>query len=170
MTKEEHAVDSLKKICLAILSSDKNVRFVGVVDSKGKLLVGEYNIYRFFEKSGNNNNNNINASLVKSSTFYSSYVVPAIKIRRKVKANQSQVVHFKLVELGDEVYLAVIPLLMEKRHDDDDNIIIINNNNSNRYLCIYIELENISSEAAVSSSLTTTSYKEIISKIINDSI
>ena len=165
MTKEEHAVDSLKKICLAILSSDKNVRFVGVVDSKGKLLVGEYNIYRFFEKSGNNN---INASLVKSSTFYSSYVVPAIKIRRKVKANQSQVVHFKLVELGDEVYLAVIPLLMEKRHDD--NNIIINNNNSNRYLCIYIELENISSEAAVSSSLTTTSYKEIISKIINDSI
>ena len=169
MTKEEHAVDSLKKICLAILSSDKNVRFVGVVDSKGKLLVGEYNIYRFFEKSGNNNNN-INASLVKSSTFYSSYVVPAIKIRRKVKANQSQVVHFKLVELGDEVYLAVIPLLMEKRHDDNNNIIIINNNNSNRYLCIYIELENISSEAAVSSSLTTTSYKEIISKIINDSI
>ena len=166
MTKEEHAVDSLKKICLAILSSDKNVRFVGVVDSKGKLLVGEYNIYRFFEKSGNNNN--INASLVKSSTFYSSYVVPAIKIRRKVKANQSQVVHFKLVELGDEVYLAVIPLLMEKRHDDNNNI-IINNNNSNRYLCIYIELENISSEAAVSS-LTTTSYKEIISKIINDSI
>ena len=112
---------------------------------------------------------NINASLVKSSTFYSSYVVPAIKIRRKVKANQSQAVHFKLVELGDEVYLAVIPLLMEKRHDDDDNIIIINNNNSNRYLCIYIELENISSEAS-SSSLTTTSYKEIISKIINDSI
>ena len=167
MTKEEHAVDSLKKICLAILSSDKNVRFVGVVDNKGKLLVGEYNIYRFFEKSGNNNNNNINASLVKSSTFYSSYVVPAIKIRRKVKANQSQVVHFKLVELGDEVYLAVIPLLMEKRHDNN-NIII--NNNSNRYLCIYIELENISSKAAVSSSLTTTSYKEIISKIINDSI
>jgi hypothetical protein len=165
LTKEEHAVDSLKKICLAILSSDKNVRFVGVVDSKGKLLVGEYNIYRFFEKSGNN----INASLVKSSTFYSSYVVPAIKIRRKVKANQSQVVHFKLVELGDEVYLAVIPLLMEKRHDDNNNNIIINNN-SNRYLCIYIELENISSEAAVSSSLTTTSYKEIISKIINDSI
>ena len=169
MTKEEHAVDSLKKICLAILSSDKNVRFVGVVDSKGKLLVGEYNIYRFFEKSGNNNN--INASLVKSSTFYSSYVVPAIKIRRKVKANQSQVVHFKLVELGDEVYLAVIPLLMEKRHDNNNNNNnIIINNNSNRYLCIYIELENISSKAAVSSSLTTTSYKEIISKIINDSI
>ena len=166
MTKEEHAVDSLKKICLAILSSDKNVRFVGVVDSKGKLLVGEYNIYRFFERNDNNNNNN--AYLVKSSTFYSSYVVPAIKIRKKVKANQSQVVHFKLVELGDEVYLAVIPLLMEKRHDDNNNIII--NNNSNRYLCIYIELENISSEAAVSSSLTTTSYKEIISKIINDSI
>ena len=167
MTKEEHAVDSLKKICLAILSSDKNVRFVGVVDNKGKLLVGEYNIYRFFEKSGNN----INASLVKSSTFYSSYVVPAIKIRRKVKANQSQVVHFKLVELGDEVYLAVIPLLMEKRHDNNNNNNnIIINNNSNRYLCIYIELENISSKAAVSSSLTTTSYKEIISKIINDSI
>jgi hypothetical protein len=163
LTKEEHAVDSLKKICLAILSSDKNVRFVGVVDSKGKLLVGEYNIYRFFEKSGIINN----TSLVKSSTFYSSYVVPAIKIRRKVKANQSQVVHFKLVELGDEVYLAVIPLLMEKRHDDNNNIIIINNNNSNRYLCIYIELENISSEV---SSLTTTSYKEIISKIINESI
>ena len=160
MTKEEHAVDSLKKICLAILSSDKNVRFVGVVDSKGKLLVGEYNIYRFFERNDNNNNNN--AYLVKSSTFYSSYVVPAIKIRKKVKANQSQVVHFKLVELGDEVYLAVIPLLIEKRHHD--------NNNSNRYLCIYIELEDISSEAAVSSSLTTTSYKEIISKIINDSI
>jgi hypothetical protein len=159
LTKEEHAVDSLKKICLAILSSDKNVRFVGVVDSKGKLLVGEYNIYRFFERSNNNN-----AYLVKSSTFYSSYVVPAIKIRRKVKANQSQVVHFKLVELGNEVYLAVVPLLMEKRHDNN------NNNNSNRYLCIYIELEDISSEAAVSSSLTTTSYKEIISKIINDSI
>ena len=167
MTKEEHAVDSLKKICLAILSSDKNVRFVGVVDSKGKLLVGEYNIYRFFERNDNNNNNN--AYLVKSSTFYSSYVVPAIKIRKKVKANQSQVVHFKLVELGDEVYLAVIPLLMEKRYYDDNNN-SSSNSSSSRYLCIYIELEDISSEAAVSSSLTTTSYKEIISKIINDSI
>ena len=168
MTKEEHAVDSLKKICLAILSSDKNVRFVGVVDSKGKLLVGEYNIYRFFERNDNNNNNN-NAYLVKSSTFYSSYVVPAIKIRKKVKANQSQVVHFKLVELGDEVYLAVIPLLMEKRYYDNNNS-SSNSSSSSRYLCIYIELEDISSEAAVSSSLTTTSYKEIISKIINDSI
>ena len=167
MTKEEHAVDSLKKICLAILSSDKNVRFVGVVDSKGKLLVGEYNIYRFFERNDNNNNNN--AYLVKSSTFYSSYVVPAIKIRKKVKANQSQVVHFKLVELGDEVYLAVIPLLMEKRYYDNNNS-SSNSSSSSRYLCIYIELEDISSEAAVSSSLTTTSYKEIISKIINDSI
>jgi hypothetical protein len=165
LTKEEHAVDSLKKICLAILSSDKNVRFVGVVDSKGKLLVGEYNIYRFFERNDNNNN----AYLVKSSTFYSSYVVPAIKIRKKVKANQSQVVHFKLVELGDEVYLAVIPLLMEKRYYDNNNS-SSNSSSSSRYLCIYIELEDISSEAAVSSSLTTTSYKEIISKIINDSI
>jgi hypothetical protein len=167
LTKEEHAVDSLKKICLAILSSDKNVRFVGVVDSKGKLLVGEYNIYRFFERNDNNNNN---AYLVKSSTFYSSYVVPAIKIRKKVKANQSQVVHFKLVELGDEVYLAVIPLLMEKRYYDNNNNSSSNSSSSSRYLCIYIELEDISSEAAVSSSLTTTSYKEIISKIINDSI
>ena len=167
LTKEEHAVDSLKKICLAILSSDKNVRFVGVVDSKGKLLVGEYNIYRFFERNDNNNNN---AYLVKSSTFYSSYVVPAIKIRKKVKANQSQVVHFKLVELGDEVYLAVIPLLMEKRYYDNNNSSSNSSSSSSRYLCIYIELEDISSEAAVSSSLTTTSYKEIISKIINDSI
>ena len=32
----------LQELCLTVLSVDKNVRFAGVIDSEGKLLVGEY--------------------------------------------------------------------------------------------------------------------------------
>jgi hypothetical protein len=61
-----------------------------VVDSKnGKLLAGEYNKYNFSD----------NATPIKSNKFYLSYLLPAIKIRGKVKNGlilQIQAVHFKL--------------------------------------------------------------------------
>jgi len=88
-----------------------------VVDSKnGKLLAGEYNKYSYFDST----------TIIESNNFYRTYLLPAIKIRKKVKTGlilQSGAVHFKLVDLGDNVYLAIAPLT-----DLQD-----------RLLCMYVE-------------------------------
>jgi hypothetical protein len=108
---------SLKEICLTILSADKSARFVGIADNKnGKLLAGEYNKYNYIDIT----------TLIESNNFYHTYLLPAIKIRKKVKAGlilQSEVVHFKLADVGDNIYLAIAPLT--GRED--------------RLLCIYLE-------------------------------
>jgi len=115
LSNEEYGL--LKKICLGTLFTDKSVRYVGVVDSKnGKLLAGEYNKYSYFDST----------TIIESNNFYRTYLLPAIKIRKKVKTGlilQSGAVHFKLVDLGDNVYLAIAPLT-----DLQD-----------RLLCMYVE-------------------------------
>ena len=87
-----------------MLSADKSTRFVGIIGSKdGKLLAGEYNKYSYFDST----------TLIESNNFYRTYLLPAIKIREKVKTGltlRSEAVHFKLPDLGDNVYLAITPL------------------------------------------------------------
>jgi hypothetical protein len=115
LSNEEYGL--LKKICLGTLFTDKSVRYVGVVDSKnGKLLAGEYNKYSYFDST----------TLIESNNFYRTYLLPAIKIRKKVKTGltlRSEAVHFKLPDLGDNVYLVIAPLT--GRED--------------RLLCVYVE-------------------------------
>jgi hypothetical protein len=115
LSNEEYGL--LKKICLGTLFTDKSVRYVGVVDSKnGKLLAGEYNKYSYFDST----------TLIESNNFYRTYLLPAIKIRKKLKTGltlRSEAVHFKLPDLGDNVYLVIAPLT--GRED--------------RLLCVYVE-------------------------------
>ncbi len=109
--------ESLNEICLTMLSADKSTRFVGIIGSKdGKLLAGEYNKYSYFDST----------TLIESNNFYRTYLLPAIKIREKVKTGltlRSEAVHFKLPDLGDNVYLVIAPLT--GRED--------------RLLCVYVE-------------------------------
>ena len=136
MTLKEH--DFLKEICLSALCLDKNVKFVGAVDSCGKLLAGEFNKYKFF---GNND-----TLTVKSSIFYLHYLIPALKHQQVTNEQSNRSIHsknvflFDLADLGNAVYLAVTPLTEKK----------------DRYLCVYLELYSTSEIIA---------HEEIISKI-----
>lgn len=136
MTLKEH--NFLREICLSALCLDKNVKFVGVVDSDGKLLAGEFNKYKFF---GNND-----TLTVKSSLFYVHYLIPALKHQQVTNEPSNRSIHnknvflFDLADLGNAVYLAVTPLTEKK----------------DRYLCVYLELYSTSEIIA---------HEEIISKI-----
>ena len=128
MTENEH--DFLKEICLNALSADKNVVFVAVVDNNGKLLAGEFNKYNFFKSSN---------TLIKSSTFYSHYLIPAIRQQEKVLLTGA-IHNTNIVDLGSTVYLAIIALTEKK----------------DRHVCIYLK----------SKPETKSSHELIISKII----
>jgi hypothetical protein len=120
VTLKEH--NFLKEICLNALCLDKNVKFVGAVDSYGRLLAGEFNKYKFF---GNND-----SLTVKSSIFYLHYLIPALKHQQVTNEPSNGSIHnknvflFDLADLGNAVYLAVTPLTEKK----------------DRYLCVYLEL------------------------------
>ena len=135
LTENEH--NFLKEICLTALSADKNVGFVAVVDNKGKLLAGEFNKSSFFKSSN---------TLIKSSTFYSHYLIPAIRQQEKVLLtsaihnNNNNIFYSNVVDLGSTVYLAVIALTEKK----------------DRHICIYLK----------SKPETKSSHQLIISKII----
>lgn len=107
--------DFLHEICLTVLCVSKDVKFAGVVDSNGKLLMGEYrkNIQGPLVKSDSIN-------IQKSNSFFLSYLAPAIK-GRNFNLEQGKV-HFKLTEF-DNVKLATTSLT----------------NRNDRYLCVYLE-------------------------------
>jgi hypothetical protein len=128
----------LKEISFSALCLDKNIKFVGAVDSNGKLLAGEFNKYKFF---GNND-----VLTIKSSIFYLHYLIPALNHQQVIKKSSSRSIHnenvflFDLADLSNAAYLAVTPLTEKK----------------DRYLCIYLELD---------SSSETIAHEEIISKL-----
>ena len=136
MSTKEHTF--LKEICLSALCLDKSVKYVGAVDSDGKLLAGEFNKYKFF---GNND-----TLTIKSSFFYLHYLIPALNHQQVVRSSRESshdknVFLFDLTDLGNAVYLAVTALTEKK----------------DRYLCLYLELYQTSSEIIA--------HEEIISKI-----
>jgi hypothetical protein len=136
VSTKEH--NFLKEICLSALCLDKSVKFVGAVDSNGKLLAGDFNKYKFF---GDND-----TLTLKSSFFYLHYLIPALNHQQVMKSyresiHNKNVFLFDLADLGKAVYLAVTALT-EKR---------------DRYLCVYLELYQSSSEIKA--------HEEIISKI-----
>jgi hypothetical protein len=110
---EEH--DFLHEICLIVLCVSKDVKYAGVVDSNGKLLVGEFrkNVQSPLVKSNS-------IDIQKSNSFFLSYLAPAIKGRNF--DSEPGKVHFKLTEF-DNVKLAITSLT----------------NRNDRYLCVYLE-------------------------------
>jgi hypothetical protein len=108
----------LHGICYIVLCVDSRIKFVGIVDSSGKLLIGKYReeIRKQKENVGQDICN------IKSSLFYTSLVLPGLKIYkrrvRKVKVKDS----FKVVEF-DKIKLAISPLSCRL----------------DRYLCVYLE-------------------------------
>jgi hypothetical protein len=136
VSTKEHTF--LKEICLSAVCLDKSVKFVGAVDSDGKLLAGGFNKFKFF---GNND-----TLTIKSSFFYLHYLIPALNHQQVMKSSSESthnknVFLFDLADLGNAVYLAVTALTEKK----------------DRYLCVYLELYQSTSEIIA--------HEEIISKI-----
>ena len=104
-------------LCYIVLCIDSKIRFVGIVDGNGKLLIGKYREGIEQQKVVEGHHHNI-----KSSLFFSSLVLPGIKICnrniRKIRGSSS----IKVVQF-DKIKLAIAPL-SEK---------------IDRYLCIYLE-------------------------------
>jgi hypothetical protein len=108
----------LHGICYVVLCVDSRIKFVGIVDSNGKLLIGKYReeIKKQKEDVGQDICN------IKSSLFYTSLVLPGLKIyKRRIKKIKNSS-YFKVVEF-DKIRLAIAPL----------------SGRIDRYLCVYLE-------------------------------
>ena len=134
---KEKQHDFLKEICIATVYTDKRVSFAGVVDSSGKLLVGESG------ESIRRKKGNISPQYIKPSLFYSCLLTDGLeKWKSELLTfegdisgnNSSSSLHFRVLEL-DILKLAITPLTRR----------------GELYLCVYIE--------------PSASSQEIISKI-----
>ena len=106
----------MHKLCDSILGADRTVRFAGVIDSEGKLLIGRYRA-------------DIPAPLIKANageeqdakatSFYSAY--QALAINKRFESDLGQI-RFQVTEF-DRVTLVSIPLTAQ----------------SDRYLCISLD-------------------------------
>jgi hypothetical protein len=107
-------------LCYIVLCIDSKIRFVGIVDGNGKLLIGKYR--EGIEQQKVVKGQDTMTINIKSSLFFSSLVLPGIKICnrniRKIRGSSS----IKVVQY-DKIKLAIAPL-SEK---------------IDRYLCIYLE-------------------------------
>lgn len=113
MGQEER--DFLQKLCDSLLNADKSVRFAGVVDSDGKLLIGRYraDIPSPLIKA------NSDYQDPKATSFYSAY--QALAINRKFQEDLGQI-RFQVTEF-DKVTLVSIPLTAQ----------------NDRFLCISLD-------------------------------
>jgi hypothetical protein len=129
---------------LTALFSNKLVKFTSVLDNNGKLIIAEYrkgiqNYWRTDFVSDNNYDSHGSSYL-----FHLDYLVPAIKKIRscllestKGQQQQEEEIHIEIVEINDDVRLAIAQL----------------NERKDKYLCVYIE--------------SSASGQEIISKLRN---
>jgi hypothetical protein len=115
--KEENVKEQvhslLKEICVATLYIDKKVSFVGVVDSNGKLLVGE------FRESTSKEKGVTSPIYIKPTLFYSCFLTAGLeKWKAELRTtesdnsssnNNNSDLHFRVLEL-DILKLAVTPL------------------------------------------------------------
>ncbi len=92
----------LQKLCQAVLNADKTVRFAGIVDNEGKLLIGRYR-------------EDIPSPLIKANeepqdpkaqSFYSAY--QALATNKKFEPDLGQI-RFQVTEF-DRVTLVSVPL------------------------------------------------------------
>jgi hypothetical protein len=107
--------DFLQKLCESLLNADKSVRFAGVVDNDGKLLIGRYraDIPSPLIKA------NSEVQDPKATSFYSAY--QALAINRKFQSDLGQI-RFQVTEF-DRVTLVSIPLTAQ----------------NDRFLCISVD-------------------------------
>ncbi|MDQ4013854.1 MAG: hypothetical protein M3146_09060, partial [Thermoproteota archaeon] len=105
-------------LCYIVLCIDPKIRFVGIVDGNGKLRIGKYREGTEQQKvaKGQDHYN------IKSSLFFSSLVLPGIKIFNKNSRKTRNATSIKVVQFN-EMKLAIAPL--------SDKI--------ERYLSIYLE-------------------------------
>ena len=105
-------------LCYIVLCIDPKIKFVGIVDGNGKLRIGKYRegIEQQKVTKGQDHYN------IKSSLFFSSLVLPGIKIVNKNKRKTRNSTSIKVVQFN-KTKLAITPL-SEKIE---------------RYLCIYLE-------------------------------
>jgi hypothetical protein len=143
LTQYLEELDFLREACLTTLFSNRLVKFTSVLDNNGKLIIAEYrkgiqNYWRTDFISDNDTDNHDSAYL-----FHLDYLVPAIKKIRfcfldsTKEQQQEEEIHFEIIEINDNVRLAVAPL----------------NERKDKYLCVYIE--------------SSVSGQEIISKLRN---
>lgn len=106
--------DFLHKLCESILNADKTVRFAGVIDNEGKLLIGRYraDVPSPLIKANMEQN-------TKATSFYSAY--QALAINKRFESDLGQI-RFQVTEF-DKVTLVSIPLTAK----------------SDRYLCISLD-------------------------------
>ena len=106
--------DFLHKLCESILNADKTVRFAGVIDNEGKLLIGRYraDVPSPLIKANIEQN-------TKATSFYSAY--QALAINKRFESDLGQI-RFQVTEF-DKVTLVSIPLTAQ----------------SDRYLCISLD-------------------------------
>lgn len=110
----------LHKVCSTVLSTAKSVKFVGILDCSGKLLVGDCK--KELQNSPNSKFNNIQA---KDGLFYLSYFLNAIETSDFDSGpSASKLPPFKLLQF-DTFSLAISPLTQ----------------NNDKYLCMYLESE-----------------------------
>jgi hypothetical protein len=105
-------------LCYIVLCIDPRIKFVGIADGNGKLRIGKYRegIGQQRVTKGQDHCN------IKSSLFFSSLVLPGIKIVNKNKGKTRNSTSIKVVQFN-KIKLAIAPL-PEKIE---------------RYLCIYLE-------------------------------
>ncbi len=109
---EEH--EFFTELCQLALSTDRNVRFAGVVDSEGKLLTGKYrkDIKRpLFESSSRTD--------VETNMFYASY--QSVTLNKTFEPSLGQL-KYQLSEF-DDVKLLTVPLTVR----------------GDRFLCVSID-------------------------------
>lgn len=106
--------DFLHKLCESILNADRTVRFAGVIDNEGKLLIGRYraDVPSPLIKANMEQN-------TKATSFYSAY--QALAINKRFESDLGQI-RFQVTEF-DKVTLVSVPLTAQ----------------SDRYLCISLD-------------------------------
>jgi hypothetical protein len=113
MGQEER--DFLQKLCESVLNADKTVRFAGIVDSDGRLLMGRYRsdipspLIRANSESGD----------PKATSFYAAY--QALAMNKKFQSDLG-LIRFQVTEF-DRVTLVSVPLTAQ----------------SDRFLCISLD-------------------------------
>jgi hypothetical protein len=106
--------DYLQKLCHSILNAEKTIRFAGIIDDRGKLLIGKYRS----DISSSLLNANIDNE-TKATSFYTAYQMLAINNRFR---SDLGMMRFQLTEFG-RVTLVSVPLTAQ----------------NNRFLCISLD-------------------------------
>jgi hypothetical protein len=120
----------LLEICIAVLGTDKNIRFAGVMDNEGKLLVAKYrkNIQKPLIASRSTKD-------MSSSSFYAGHLT--VSIKKQFESHLGEL-HFQLTEF-ERVRLLTIPITSRK-----DRYLCVSMDNSPNYESIISKiLENL---------------------------